>query len=171
MNLRSDSLEDFFGSLSGAIILHAGCGNAFLGDSSLRERCEVIEYDFSHLAFETELKKDDHRYNLLVADALSLPFRDSTIDVVVEKGLFDSLTSTRVNANHNSFQMLVEYDRVLRPSGFILIYSIFGPDSDKKDTLGLLCHPNFTVECRSYHLSPAEIPSQDFCYLYIVRKN
>jgi ubiquinone/menaquinone biosynthesis C-methylase UbiE len=171
MDLLSSSLEDLFGSLSGAIILHAGCGTAFLGGKSIRERCEVIEYDFSHLAFEAKFKKVGNFYNLLVADALSLPFRDSTIDVVVEKGLFDSLTSTIANANQNSFQMLVEYDRILRPAGFVVIYSIFGPDSEKKDTLGLLCHPSFTIECRSYHLSPAEIPSQDFCYIYIVRKN
>ena len=108
-------------------------------------------------------------YNLLIADTLSLPFCNNRINIIIEKGLFDSLTSLKNVSNENSLQMLNEYSRILCENGIVLIFSLFGPDSEQKDTLGLLNHPNFMIECKNLFTSPAEIPSQEFCYLYLLR--
>ena len=107
---------------------------------------------------------------LLVADARKLPFIDSSIDVILEKGLFDSMTCDTKSQIINAAAILEEYHRVLKPIGNVVILSIFEPCGDQKDMLGLLSHSGFTVRCRELHHPPAEIPSQQFCFVYVCTK-
>lgn len=163
-------LTDLLAKIPCPIVLHGGCGTSFLGDQFLSFKPhQLIEFDISPLAFSQIHGKDFSRHNLFVGNVFSIPVRNNIVDVVIEKGLFDSLTSVTSSATTNSDRMLLEYDRILASRGFVMIFSIFGPDSHK-DTLGLLNHPNFAVECKNIFASPAEIPSQDFCFLYILRK-
>lgn len=160
-------LESLLSEVSYPVVLHGGCGNCLMTRTLDCSKLVLLEFDLSPLALNqcdtTETS------NVFLADTLSLPLLSSCVDIVFEKGLFDSLTSTNRTALMKSYQMISEYDRVLRSKGFVIIFSIFGPAS-AKDTLGLLNHPNFTVECKNIFTSPAEIPSQDFCFMYILRK-
>jgi len=70
----------------------------------------------------------------------------------------------------NANLLLSEYFRVLRPSGFAIIISMFGPNGEQKDMLGLLSHPNFSVACHGIPISPAEKPSEQFCFIYILTR-
>ena len=98
------------------------------------------------------------------------PFRDEFCDIIIEKGLFDSITARLCSRNAFANAVLCEYHRILGKGGFAVIFSIFGPDSDDKDMLGLLSHPRIQVECHNIFHRPAEIPMQNFCYVYILRK-
>jgi hypothetical protein len=170
MESMNSILIGLFRQLPFPIVLHGGCGNSLLGQHFLGLNLQLIEFDISPLALHQRHRgSGPHLYNLFLDNVLSLSLQSSSVDVVIEKGLFDSLTSITASAPSNSFRMLSQYDRVLRPQGFVIIFSIFGPDS-AKDTLGLLGHPNFTVECKNIFTAPAEIPSQDFCYVYLLRK-
>jgi hypothetical protein len=168
MHTMLDLLTDLLATIPSPIVLHGGCGNSFLGESFLNGKIQLIEFDISPLAF-SKINRDHARQNLILASILTIPIRCGCVDVVIEKGLFDSLTSVTTSATTNSYQMLSEYDRILTSKGFVIIFSIFGPSSNK-DTLGLLNHPNFTVECKDIFISPAEIPSQDFCFMYVLCK-
>jgi hypothetical protein len=164
-------LVELLSQKSYPIVLHGGCGNSLLGQHFLGLNLQLIEFDISPLALNQRCQSDVFlRYNLFLDNVLSLSMQGECVDVVIEKGLFDSLTSITNSAPVNSFQMLSQYHRILRSQGLVIIFSIFGPDSGK-DTLGLLNHPNFTVECKNMLTAPAEIPSQDFCFVYILRKS
>jgi hypothetical protein len=171
MNSVMNLLTELLTKIPSPIVLHGGCGNSFLGEHFLLtpQFHHLIEFDVSPLAFAQIDGRDCARHNLFLGNIFSIPVRNGCVDVVIEKGLFDSLTSVTNSATINSDRMLSEYDRILASQGFVMIFSIFGPDSHK-DTLGLLNHPNFMVECKNIFTSPAEIPSQDFCFLYILRK-
>lgn len=160
-------LESLLDEVPYPVVVHGGCGNCLMSKILKCNKLLLLEFDISSLAFH-QSEKDLH-FNIFIANILSLPIQSNSVDVVVEKGLFDSLTSTNHSASFNAYKMISEYDRILRSKGFAMIFSIFGPGS-AKDTIGLLYHPNFTVECVNIFTSPAEIPSQDFCFLYILRK-
>ena len=104
----------------------------------------------------------------VVAEVCSLPFRDKSYDLIVEKGFFDSVTSSPTDAFTNAQKVLQEYGRLLTQEGKVFILSIFAPDSADKDMMGLLSHEHFSVLCKGIFHCPAEIPSQDFCFLYVL---
>jgi len=150
------------------VVIHGGCGNTLLENVFPFRIGLCVEFDFAVNAFSDGLSALSN--DLLVADAMSLPFTANSVDIVIEKGLFDSVTSCEKTASRNAHTVLSEYSRVLVQSGFILIFSIFGADGKDKDMLGLLCHESFSVECKCMFISPVEIPTQEFCYLYILTK-
>jgi SAM-dependent methyltransferase len=165
-----DDISNFIdNSIILPFILHAGCGSCYVKDLFAMESI-CIEFDFASTAFQKERLENNSLYNLLIADALHMPYLNSYFDIIVEKGLFDSVTAGECNRLQNGKRLIAEYNRVLRKSGVVLIYSIFAPDSSDKDMLGLLSHTNFNVNCKSLYISPAEIPTQDFCFLYILTK-
>ena len=154
-------------------VLHGGCGNALLDEDTVNS-CFCIEYDFSGNAFSQScgIKSGvSVERNLMIADALCLPMLDASCDIIIEKGLFDSITSCDSLSSARGYAVICEYFRVVTDCGIVLIFSLFGPDSDDKDMLGLLSHNGFCVECKSLFISPIEIPSQQFCFLYILTKN
>lgn len=147
------------------VVLHGGCGACTV--AQCMKHGYLAEFDFSAAV----VKKAAHGTNdTLVIDAFHLPFRDEFCDIIIEKGLFDSVTSRSCTRNGFACALLHEYYRVLCRGGVAVIYSIFGPDSDDKDMLGLLSHPDIKVESHSIYHCPAEIPTQRFCFVYILRK-
>lgn len=115
------------------------------------------------------LSKTGTDLEIMIANALSTPYRSHSFDIIIEKGLFDSVTST--GSVSKAYELLSEYHRLLcnHSSAVVFIFSIFGPNAEKKDMMGLLCHEKLQVECRSLYKTPAELPDQDFCFVYIVR--
>ena len=155
------------------VVLHAGSGNALLQNSDMFKKLGYycMEFDFSASAFQCGIEDSSKQHdNVLVADALEMPFRNEVFDLIIEKGLFDSITGTSKCAVERAYSLLCEYHRCLSPQGYVVIFSIFGPCSEEKDMLGLLYHPDFNVECQSLYVSPAELPSQDFCFVYLLSK-
>ena len=148
------------------VILHAGVGNAVFSDSFFQGTC--LQFDFSINGLQ-QIENDEQKLNLFVANALKLPLRDDLVDVIIEKGLFDSITGKADTAVEQAYKLLCEYNRCLRKNGIVVVFSLFGPSNDAKDMLGLLFHPQLTVECRSLYVTPAEIPTQDFCFAYLLR--
>lgn len=150
-------------------VLHAGCGTSLIA-TILKNVGFCAEFDFSMAAFNGIDDSKRKNNNIFIADILRLPLEDSTFDIVVEKGLFDSITCKISTQKQYAIRALNEYHRVLSSSGVVYIFSLFSPDSPEKDMLGLLSHPNFSVNCKSLLIAPAEIPTQDFCFLYILSK-
>lgn len=154
-------------------VLHGGCGNAVFDDDIYNSGL-CIEFDFASNSFSEACGMERRvtiERNLIVADALRLPFFDASCDIIVEKGLFDSITSCDSLSSVRGHAVVCEYFRLLSDNGIAMIFSLFGPDSADKDMLGLLSHDGFSVECKSIFVSPIEIPSQQFCFLYLLTKN
>jgi SAM-dependent methyltransferase len=150
-------------SLPQSTLLNCGCGTALWPLRCSLAGTVTVNFDYSAPSL---LSGDPVQAEALVADGLSMPFVSSSFDVIVEKGLFDSVTS--VKSESNARKLLSEYRRCIRPTGLLFIFSIFGPNAEQKDMFGLLNHEGFTVECRDLFITPAEIPSQDFCHVYIL---
>jgi len=150
-------------------ILHTGCGSSELSEllGKIPRVIFSINADFSENAFTTF----DYNFEFAVMDAKYLPFVSGSFDLIVEKGLFDSITSRKLGAIENARKLLTEYSRVLSTKGFIVIFSTFGPhadDEDGKDMLNLLSHEKFSVMCNTLPISPFEIPDQLFCFAYVL---
>ena len=151
-------------SLRNAIVLNCGCGTALL---------PLVEQKFNlrwvQLNFDYSLKSLNNTTNYceaIVADARKIPYVSLSFDIIMEKGLFDSITS--MSSGSNAHDLLTEYRRIIKSNGKIFIFSIFGPNGEHKDMLGLLSHSGFQVDCRDIYTTPAEIPTQDFCFVYIL---
>jgi ubiquinone/menaquinone biosynthesis C-methylase UbiE len=154
------------------LALNCGCGPVVekLIDSKMHPKNHMIwsNFDYADSAFQANLYETSEA---LVLDALHLPYRSNMFDAIVEKGLFDSITSRDTgNRSARAHRLLDEYNRVLSTSGHVIIFSLFGPNGESKDMFGLLSHDFFSVECVSLYVTPAEIPDQDFCFMYVLRK-
>jgi hypothetical protein len=103
-------------------------------------------------------------------DAFHMPLRNGSVDVFVEKGLFDSITAETKTREPNAAGYLAEVHRVLRPGGRAFVFSMFGPDSDDKDSLGLLNHDGLSVGCEHLPHAPFEKPDQHFTFVYTLVK-
>jgi hypothetical protein len=171
-NESDDSTTDTYASRGVMLALNCGCGpviEKFI-DSNMHSKNVTIwsNFDYADTVFQSNAYESSE---VLVLDALYLPYRSNVFDVIVEKGLFDSVTSKDTgNRSTRAHRLLDEYCRVLSTSGHVIMFSLFGPNGESKDMFGLLSHECFTVECVSIYISPAEIPDQDFCFMYILRK-
>lgn len=112
-----------------------------------------------------------HNHEIFIADARHIPFSDATVDILLEKGLMDSMTADPLTQADNASTILDEYYRVLRPGGQAVILSIFEPNGESKDMLGLLCHFRFRLTCHQQLVTPMELPSQLFCFVYVLTKS
>jgi hypothetical protein len=150
------------------IALHCGSGDfpaPAVGTWGVGSPALTLNYDFAANC----MLKIKPECEILLADALLTPYKSHMFDVIIEKGLFDSVTSG--GSVSGARRLLAEYHRLLSlEGGIVFIFSIFGPNAEKKDMMGLLCHEKLQVECQSLYLTPAEIPDQDFCFVYIIRK-
>jgi ubiquinone/menaquinone biosynthesis C-methylase UbiE len=98
-----------------------GTGNTFEQIVSMNEggRNEGIDLSPEMLASaKTRLKKHYTNYSLKVADAYSLPYPDSTFDLVINSYMFDLLPEKDFP------QLLLEFKRVLKPGGRMVITSM-----------------------------------------------
>ena len=100
-----------------------------------------------------------------------MPLANDCVDVFVEKGLFDSITAQTRNREPNATAYIAELYRVLRPGGRAFVFSMFGPDSDDKDSLGLLSHDGIDVGCQDLAFAPYEKPDQHFTFVYSLVKH
>jgi len=161
-----DILPEEVRSDPSTVVLHAGIGNAVFDENYFRGTC--LQFDFSLNGLKQIEPLSPHSLDLFVADAMAIPLRNSSIDLIIEKGLFDSVTGRSDIAVVRAQTLLCEYCRCLRPGGRVIVFSLFGPSSEEKDMLGLLHHPSLSVETRDLFIAPVEIPSQDFCFAYIL---
>jgi SAM-dependent methyltransferase len=151
------------------VVYHCGCGIYPIRACS--DYPVVINVDYSveivaHITRSREAMSTD----AVVADICRFCVHSESVDVIIEKGLFDSMTSDSRVAIDHAQNVLREYWRVLRYGGAAIILSIFGPNAEEKDMLGLLSHPEFQLEYKELFMAPAEIPSQQFCFVYVCHK-
>jgi SAM-dependent methyltransferase len=136
------------------------CESATQENGERERTCTITDY-VSKLGCITEL---------MVADARLMPYMDNSFDILIEKGLLDSMTADSNIQISNANKLMNEYHRVLKPKGKAIIQSIFAPGDEDKDMLGLLGHTGFEIECRELLISPPERPNSAFCFIYICRK-
>jgi hypothetical protein len=130
-----------------------------------------LQFDFSVNGLK-QIENQEQSLNLFAANALSLPLRDNSVDLIIEKGLFDSITGRADVAVDHAYQLLCEYHRCMSQSqSRVLLFSLFGPSSEDKDMLGLLHHPCLVVQCTDLFVTPVEIPTQDFCFVYTLTRS
>mmetsp|Transcript_62977 Transcript_62977/g.86550 ORF Transcript_62977/g.86550 Transcript_62977/m.86550 type:complete len:120 (-) Transcript_62977:424-783(-) len=109
-----------------------------------------------------------HSFEVMNALALEIP--DGSLDVVICKGMFDSITSDDATMCEQARGVLDEIVRTLRVGGVYLLFSTFAPD-DKAKPMAELLKLNVKLRFAVMELeAPFEIPGQKASYLYIVRK-
>jgi SAM-dependent methyltransferase len=121
-------------------VLHCGCGGYPLQLSN--NNIIVFNFDFSTKLMDhlNDSKSFQSSFHLFTIDARRLPFHANSFELIIEKGLFDSMTSCSNDSSQqqsNAVEILNEYHRVLHSGGKAILLSIFGPDSEDKDMLGL----------------------------------
>ena len=114
---------EFAGIRNGESILEVavGTGNVFEKIVSLNAggRNEGIDLSPEMLArAEKRLKKYDATYSLQTGDAYDLPYPDETFDLVMNSYMFDLLPEEDFS------RILLEFKRVLKPGGRIVITSM-----------------------------------------------
>mmetsp|Transcript_3333 Transcript_3333/g.3478 ORF Transcript_3333/g.3478 Transcript_3333/m.3478 type:complete len:203 (+) Transcript_3333:274-882(+) len=153
-------------------ILHCGCGaSTLIGSISkiISNYGYCIHFDIVESVIHRMKQNINYpNENFLLADGRHLPFVSSSFNIILEKGLFDSLTADSSIQNVNATTLLSEYVRLLQYEGKVIIFSIFGPNAEEKDMFGLLSHPSLSVQVVSIPIPPAEIPSQNFGFIYIL---
>ena len=159
-------------------ILHVGCGVGSLAGflETLNDPCDVIHIDIVPEALSM-LQKTDFQQSfpplsaLLACSVTSMPLREGSVDLMVGKGTFDSVSMGSEGREERVFSFLSEAARVLREGGLYFLFSLFEPCGEEKDMMGLLCHPSFSVMSYSLPYAPYELPHQPFIFLYVLTKN
>lgn len=110
---RTAALEEFTHCTLGDRLLDVGCGS---GVHMIRflDRCAHVagvDYSEAMIALARDTLKDvaPDKWELHCADAASLPFPDSSFDIVIAMGLLDYVPSAT--------DVLREFSRVLKPGG------------------------------------------------------
>lgn len=108
-------------------ILEVGCGGSALGEhiQNAFVAAEVVGIDISPVAVELSSNRYAGRSGLSFRcmDALNLSFADESFDMVIDKGLLDTLQFRRKYKENRPQRerLLREVHRVLRPGGVYLI--------------------------------------------------
>lgn len=107
-------------NFQGQTILDLGGGTGYAGNLLKNQfpSAQLIVLDLAHRMLQ--IAKNEHDLSCVHADAISLPFPDSSIDVIFSNMLMHWLPF------ESSFYE--ELQRVLRPGG-LLIFSTLGPDT------------------------------------------
>ena len=103
------------------VVLDVGCG---CGDSMLQlekhfPKSTVVGIDLTH----SMLIRSEEGQSCICADALSLPLRKQSVDIIFANFLLPWCEA--------SSQLFLEFKRVLKPGG-LLLFSTLGPDSLKE---------------------------------------
>ena len=150
-------------------ILHAGCGTSKIGLQLQECGHTVINVDYSVTALR-EMQKLYPDADFRCEDCRNLKtVGDDTVDIVLDKGTFDSMTANSATRAENAHRLAEEFRRVLRPGGRILIFSSFGPEAEK-DMMTILRVEDVDVHCRVLEFAPHEYPDDDHTYLYTLTK-
>ncbi|CAI2347388.1 unnamed protein product [Caenorhabditis sp. 36 PRJEB53466] len=96
---------------AGSVVLDVGCGEA----KYTATKCHVIGFDTCPEVLSSSKKED---IDLCLADALSIPIRDSSVDAILNVSVIHHLATA-----DRRRQMLQECCRCLRVGGQMLIYA------------------------------------------------
>jgi SAM-dependent methyltransferase len=108
-NLVLTFLKDLYPNRSDLTILDIGCGTGAMSEKLARFGT-VVSADFSPLALQFSRRRKLTR--LCTADAMRLPFRDDSFDVIVALDILEHLP--------NDQAALCEFQRVLKPGGRVV---------------------------------------------------
>jgi ubiquinone/menaquinone biosynthesis C-methylase UbiE len=155
-------------------ILHNGCGSSELGVALAEESApdcfqQVVNGDFA-AAVVQQMSKRFPRQTFLIVDAKSMPFRDASLDVIICKGMFDSITADAITRPVAAAAVILEAARCLSADGEYLIFSTFGPGDRDKDMFALLQHPDFDLAVEILPWPPLEIPDQPSSFLWSLKR-
>ena len=133
-------LESFFRQLKPRRILDLGCGTSRLPAQLCSRQfarlivgCDISSKAVAQQKALTTQRSPGNRLIFHTGDASRLPYRDKCFDIILEKGLFDALGSTRRGAAQVP-PMLVEAWRVLAPGGALISLSQPGQAEMKAST-------------------------------------
>ena len=108
-NLVLGFLRAQYGSRSDLTVLDIGCGTGAMSQK-LEQFGTVISADFSPLALSYSKRRDLH--HLCASDAMQLPFRDSSFDIIVALDILEHVRDDEA--------ALREFYRVLKPGGRVV---------------------------------------------------
>lgn len=94
-----------------ALLLHTGCGSGEV-DKDLVKKYRIIACDISQTALEINIVDKDK----VRADIFNLPFKDNTFDILYNLGVLEHFDKEEI------FRMLTEFKRVIKKSGYIIIF-------------------------------------------------
>lgn len=113
----------------GKQILNVGCGNSRLSEEMLDDGfTNIMNIDISQCIIDVMAKK--HAGKPMVyqyGDALNMTFADATFDMVIDKGMLDSVLCGE-NCTPNSAKLLSEIYRVMKPDATYICVSHGIPD-------------------------------------------
>lgn len=147
----------------GERVLELGCGTGSMWSSvTLPENCHVTLTDLSPGMLETARSNTRHlRADYAVCDAMSLPYADSSFDVVIANMMLYHVPDIA--------QALSEIRRVLKPTGrfFAATFGIHGVVEAVLEMLNLPCTANhrFTLQ------NGQEMLEKHFAQVEILRRN
>ncbi|XP_074662680.1 citrate synthase-lysine N-methyltransferase CSKMT, mitochondrial-like [Tubulanus polymorphus] len=111
-------------------ILEIGCGTSSLSLNLFRSiqdyPVKIIAIDYAKSAVENMSEQykidttgghESSKFEILEADAGNLPFRDNSIDLVIDKGTVDSVLKDRRNGTKMARDISIETLRVLKCGG------------------------------------------------------
>ena len=99
-----------------------------------------------------------------------MPFRDDSLDVIICKGMFDSITADAITRVVSAAAVVAEAARCLSTGGEYFIFSTFGPEDQDKDMYALLSHPDLEIEVEELPWPPLEIPDQPCSFLWVLKR-
>lgn len=117
---RKKALE-FAGSVKDKKILDVGCGSGVFMIEFIKKGAIVVGVDYSQKMLdiaEEELrhyKIGKNKYELILAEATKLPFKDKSFDVVLATGLTDYMT------DKDNKKFLKEAARLLKKDGSLIV--------------------------------------------------
>jgi SAM-dependent methyltransferase len=136
-------------------ILMQGCGNApFSKDMYNAGYNRQTNIDYSEVVIEQmqKLHADVQQYlNFQVGDSRSLMYPKNTFDVVIDKGVYDTLVCYKDKVKA-VFDMVYESGRVLKPGGLYILFSLHDADDlliflEKQPSLHWVRATEYVVKC------------------------
>eukprot|EP01017_Pseudomicrothorax_dubius_P019589 TRINITY_DN2151_c0_g1_i3.p1 TRINITY_DN2151_c0_g1~~TRINITY_DN2151_c0_g1_i3.p1 ORF type:complete len:254 (-),score=58.78 TRINITY_DN2151_c0_g1_i3:322-1083(-) len=127
-------LEEVFPISKTDKILMVGCGNSRLSEEMYDDGySNIINIDISDVVINImnqHTESVNKPMEFIVMDATSMPFRDASFDVVIDKGTLDALMCNP-ESDQEGQRLLAEMRRVCAPGGRILIVSHGSPHHRK----------------------------------------
>ena len=99
----------------GSSLLHAGCGSGQV-DTDLQKTMRITGLDISAGALRLYARNNPHADAIKHGDIFHLPFPDGTFSGVYNLGVMEHFTADEIT------RILLEFRRVLRPDGRLLIF-------------------------------------------------
>jgi len=121
LNKRRQEVLKLTRNLKGKKVLDVGCGSGVFMLEFIKRGAEVIGIDYSQKMLDLAKKElnfykaDKKKYKLVLANAICLPFRDDSFDLVLATGLTDYMT------DNDDLKFIKEATRVLKKDGSLIV--------------------------------------------------